>query len=1122
MRKLIGFFIKYPIWTNAFIVVISLFGLWSLMNMKSSFFPELDPMRITVSVLYPGASPEEMEEGVGIKIEQAVKGLKDIEHVSTVSSENMCTVTIEAYQRANMDELLSDVENSINSINSFPQGAEKPIIRRLKTGGMGSTVMVIGISLKNPELSPMDLRLKAQDIENELLNSRTVTQIRKDVFPEVELVVEARESDLLRYGITFDEISRVIASKNIDLTAGIIRGSDKEIIIRSASRTTDAEVLGQMVIRGMAGGQKLLLRDVADVRFELNENQELARFNGMPSVIFNLEKTTDQDLRSIAETVKKYVADFNEREKDYNIDVFFAFDEMLSERIDLLKDNGIVGLILVLVALGLFLNLKLSAWVAFGIPFSFLGMFILGLSFGITINMITLFGMILVVGILVDDGIVIAENIYTHFEQGKSAPRAALDGTLEVLQPVFTSVLTTIVAFSLLLFVEGMEMMREMAIVVIACLVFSLFEAFFILPSHLASKKILSEDKTNQWSWVVGLVVMIFGVLAIFGGSSLFSDEAGIAGKLFPFALFVTGVILIFLGFNKSELEGKVRGTADLIIAFFKEKVIGNTVSFFTEGKYYRIYVVIPLIFVIYGIGSLASGRIAFTFFPNIEPDMFTIEVAYEPGENKRVASDFIDIALQAVHEENQKIIDETGDTLLRDYVTFVGWTQNIGQVGNHVANVQVFCDAEGKKASIQDLMNGIIDRLEDENAVRLSSEFVVTGFSRWGKPVAYGLTSTDEASLKAANKYFKEALLSHPQSINVMDDQTPGRKELFLDVKPTAEMYGLTRADILNQIRQGFFGQEVQRLIKGTDEVKLWLRYPKDDRSSVADMQNMRIKTAQGMEIPLSEIADYTIGRGYENLRRRDGMRLVTVSADVRNPDSTGVVNKHVADSIIPTVKEMFPNVDVVALGQAERSKKSTASMASMTMIVLIIMVIIITLHFKSLYQALLIFLVLPSGIAGAIIGHGIVGIPVSLLSIFGMIGLLGVLVNDSIVFMDRYNAVLKTGSSIREAALEASKSRFRPILLTTVTTVAGLLPLISETSMQAQFLIPMAVSLAFGVLFGTLMILFFFPTALMFGNDFMRTVKWVITGNKPQPLDVEVAVKKIENEFEEEQNHE
>lgn len=1118
MRNLIGFFIKYPIWTNAFIVVISLFGLWSLANMKSSFFPELDPMRITIQVVYPGASPQEMEEGVAIKIEQAVKGLKDIEHVSTTSSENMCSVSIEAYQNADMDELLSDVENSINSINSFPQGAEKPVIRRLKTGGMASTVMVVGISLKNPNLTPMDLRLKSQEIENELLNSKTVTQIRKDVFPEVELVVEVRENDLLRYGITFDEISRVIASKNIDLTAGIIRGSDKEIIIRSSSRTTDAEELSDMVIRGMAGGQKLLLRDVADVRFELNENSELARFNGLPSVVFNLEKTTDQDLRSIAQTVKAYVNQFNKVENDYHIEIFFAFDEMLSERIDLLKDNGIVGLILVLVALGLFLNLKLSAWVAFGIPFSFLGMFILGLAFGITINMITLFGMILVVGILVDDGIVIAENIYTHFEQGKSAPRAALDGTMEVIQPVFTSVLTTMVAFSLLLFVEGMEMMREMAIVVIACLFFSLFEAFFVLPSHLANKRILSEDKTNQWTWLIGLLVMLAGLGLIFLGSDMLPEESGQGKMLFPFSLIVAGIVLMFLGFNKSHLEGITRNAADRVIAFFKEKVIGTTVAYFTEGRTYRFFVFIPLIFVIYGIGSLASGRIAFTFFPNIEPDMFTIEVAYEPGENKRVAKEFIEVALKSVQEENQRIINETGDTLMRDYVTFVGWTQNIGQVGNHVANIQVFCDAEGKKASIQDFMNGIIDRLEKENVVKLSSEFVVTGMSRWGKPIAYGLSSTDESSLRAANKHFKDAILKHPQSINVMDDQTPGRKELYLDLKPTAEMYGLTRADILNQIRQGFFGQEVQRLIKGTDEIKLWLRYPKADRSSVSDMRNMRVKTAQGMEIPLSEVADYTIGRGYENLKRRDGMRLVTVSADVRNPDSTGIVNQYISAELIPTLNDMFPSVEVVALGQAERSKKSGDSMASMTLIVLIIMIVIITLHFKSLYQALMIFLVLPSGIAGAIIGHGIVGIPVSLLSVFGMIGLLGVLVNDTIVFMDRYNAVLKTGATVKEAALEASKSRFRPILLTTVTTVAGLLPLISETSMQAQFLIPMAVSLAFGVLFGTLMILIFFPTALLFGNDFMRTIRWFVSGKKPAQLEVEIAVQKINNDIDEE----
>jgi multidrug efflux pump subunit AcrB len=294
-------------------------------------------------------------------------------------------------------------------------------------------------------------------------------------------------------------------------------------------------------------------------------------------------------------------------------------------------------------------------------------------------------------------------------------------------------------------------------------------------------------------------------------------------------------------------------------------------------------------------------------------------------------------------------------------------------------------------------------------------------------------------------------------------------------------------------------------------------LRYPRSDRSSISDVQNMRIKTAQGMEIPLREVADYTIGRGYENLKRRDGMRLVTISADVRNPDFTGIVNQHISTEIIPTLNQMFPSVEVVALGQAERSKKSSSSMMSMTLIVLIIMIIIITLHFRSLYQALMIFLVLPSGIAGAIIGHGLVGIPVSLLSVFGMIGLLGVLVNDTIVFMDRYNQVLKETKDIKASVLEAAKSRFRPILLTTVTTVAGLLPLIAETSMQAQFLIPMAVSIAFGVLFGTLMILLFFPAAILFGNDFMRFLHLFFLGKTPERNAVEPALKKIKNNLDE-----
>jgi multidrug efflux pump subunit AcrB len=1109
MRNLIHFFIKRPIWTNAFIAVIIMFGLFTLSKLNSSFFPELDPKTITIQVMYPGASPLEMEEGITIKIEQAIKGLKDIEHINSTSGENVATITINAFQDADMDELLSDVENSVNSINSFPQGAEKPIIRRLKTGGMSSTVAIVGISSKNPDMPPMQLREKAIEVENQLLDTKVITQLIKSGFPASEIVISIRENDLLRYGLSMEQVAQAVGSKNIDITAGQVRGSDKDLIIRSTNRTTDTGELGDIIIRTTATGETVYLKDVADIVYQFSEDSELSRFNGQPAIVFNIEKTTDEDLSEIAQAVKDFQKSFNAANPDFHFQIFYEFSEMLSQRIDLLSENGIMGLVLVLVCLGIFLNLKLSAWVAFGIPFSFLGMFIIGYWYGMTINMISLFGMILVVGILVDDGIVIAENIFTHYERGKSAPKAALEGTMEVLPSVFTSVVTTIVAFSMLLFIEGMEMMREMAVVVIACLGFSLFEAFFILPSHLASKHILAEEKTYRLKTWMGIVSSILGILVVWVGAKLLAATIiSLGGVLFPFTVIIIGAALIFTGFSASPVEHYVRIGAEKMLGFFRDKVLEDMLRFMNRKWLYRLFVFLPLVFLIFAVSSMMSGKIGFTFFPNIQPDMFFVEAAYKPGENKRTGDHFLEVATQIVQEENQRIIDETGDTLMSYYSSNVGSARQLNQFGLHAASLTVFCDAEGKKASIDVFMNRVLERLKDTPEAKLANDFVVTGMNRWGKPVEFGLSSANNASLDKAREYFKAELAGMQETKNVVDNMPPGKNEIFLHMRPQADIFGIGQAEILRQIRQGFFGQEAQRVIIGTDEVKIWVRYPREDRNSVAGLENMRIKTPSGMEVPLKELCDYTIGSGPESLKRRDGKRQVKVEADVINPNETAEVNRKIREEIIPQMGNLFPDVEVFSLGQAERSQKTSNSMQFMTMIILAIMIIIITLHFQSLYQSLMIMMVIPSGIAGAIIGHGIVGIPVSLLSVFGMIALIGVLVNDAVVFLDRNNQLILEGYSSRDAAIEASRSRFRPILLTTVTTVAGLLPLIAEKSMQAQFLIPMAVSIAFGVLFGTLMILVFFPSALLFGNDFKRTFRWLWTGIKPSHTDVETAL--------------
>ena len=1090
MKRLIKFFINRPVWGNSLIAIVVMFGLFSIFTTQRSFFPELDPNRIIVSVLYPGASPTEMEEGVTIKVEQAVKGLDGIEEINSSSSENVASIDIKAYVDTDMDELLSDVENAINSINSFPQGAERPIINRLKSGGMGSVVAFVGISAKDKSITGPELTDMASKVERDLLNTKNITQITKNGFPEKEISVNVREDDLLKYGLTLQQVSQAISSKNIDITTGIIRGGVQEMNIRSNNRETDPAAIGEIIVRTTNTGEAIYVSDIADVVLGYSESSQEAKFNGQAAVSFQIEKTPEQDIAEISQTLHDYKDKFDKENPKFQFNIFFEFNNMLNDRIDLLSKNGLQGLILVLLFLGLFLNLRLSAWVAFGIPFSFLGMFILGMVYGITINMISLFGMILVVGILVDDGIVIAENIYSHYERGKPAHIAALDGTIEVFTSVLSSVITTVVAFSILLFVEGLEMMREMAFVVISCLLFSLVEAFLVLPGHLGHKNILSEEKRTTYSALQGGFVMLLGVAMIFGGSYLIPDNPSLGMVLFPLGLILFGGILFFIGFGKSPLEEKVRGTADRGIKKFRDNVYMKGIELIigTKRKWYRLGFAFPMIFTFTIITLLAKGVITFTFFPNIQPDFFTVEAAYKPGDNKEKTKAFVDKATEILFEENDRIIQETGDTMLTYFSSTIGFSQSLGQSGNHTGMVSVFFKAENTKYPVDTLMDRMMRRIADSPEGKLAEDTYIGGFNRFGKEVEVGLTSQNDASLMGAKEMFKKELNKMDGVFNVKDNLPPGKNEIQIELKTEAELLGITSGEILSQIRAGFFGQEAQRVIIGTDEVKIWVRYPQEDRKTLSDLEDMKIKTISGLAVPLKKVCTFHMGRAPESLKRRDGQRIVRVDAECTDPDLVAQINTVISDSVIPKITNAFPDVKAIRLGQFERSQKTGNSMKYVSLIGIVIMFIVLTLHFNNLSSAFLIMLTIPAGIAGAILGHGLIGIPVSILSVFGMIALTGVLVNDSIVFLDRYNDLLMEGYTTKEAVKNAAHSRFRAIILTSLTTVAGLMPIISETSMQAQFLIPMATSIAFGVLFGTIFILMFYPSAILWWNGYRR----------------------------------
>ena len=1041
MNKVIDFFIKKPIWANALIFLTLIFGIFALFQTSSSFFPELEPTRITVSVFYPGASPEEMEEGITVKIEESLKGIAGIEETYSTSSENTATVVIKTYQDEDLVEVTNEVKNAIDGISSFPVGAERPIVVAPKTSGMASRVAFVSLS---GDVDRFRLKAQAEEIEDALLNSNKISQVQVTGYPETEFSIEVREADLLRYNLTFDEVVQAVRTNNRDISAGMIKTPNEELIIRSKAKSVESDELENIIVRALPDGQYLKVGDVADVKFQFSDNPMESYMNGKRNVVFSITKLPSEDLGTISDFVEDFVDKFNAENDDMKMSIMFNFHDMLNERIDLLLRNGGMGLGLVLLTLGLFLSLRLSFWVAFGIPFSFLGMFIIGSFYGMTINMISLFGMILVVGILVDDGIVIAENIYSHYERGKPPHKAAMDGTVEVLPAVFTSILTTVVAFSVLFFVEEMEMIAQMAFVVVASLLFSLIEAFLILPSHLSSKYILQTKKSRAATF---------------------------------------------------------RARVDKGIAYMRDEIYGYMLRWVIRHPRKSFF--IPVLFIISVAVLLDQNVIKTTFFPAIPFDDFKVEVAFKPGEREDKTMAFLRFANEKVQEVNRELIDETGDTLITYTTLQTGITESLGESGANCGMLRVSLDVEGKSVSSFEIVNRVRKKIGE---VKDAEKFIVGGEHRWGKPVSISIRGKDFREIKEAKEFLKTELNKMPELKDVTDNSGLGKREVLIKLKPAAYMLGLNHGEISRQIRQGFFGDEVQRLIVGTDEVRVWVRYPESDRSSMGGLEKMRVRTPGGQLYPIDQLVDYKIDRGEVNIHHFDGAREIRIDADQTDAfASTTDILAMVKKDVVPRMLSKYPGVRVEYLGQQKRAQKSTSSMQFLMLIAIFLMILIISLNFNSFYQGLLIIMVIPAGIFGALLGHGIEGLPVSTLSAWGMIALMGILVNDAVVYLDTFNRFLKNGENIQMAIYKAGIARFRPIILTSVTTVAGLYPLILETSFQAQFLIPMGISVAYGVLFGTFFILVFLPALVLTMNDVKRLFKWTWTGTKPNKEEVE-----------------
>lgn len=1048
MNRFISFMVRYPIWPTVLLFSIMIFGLISFSQIRYSFFPETEPDTISVQVVYPGASPDEVAEGVVLKIEEQLDGLDGVERVTSVSKENFGSVTVETKYGSDIDKVTTDVKNAIDAISSFPDGAEKPLIFAQKFRSRSLSVVLAG----NTDL--YNLKYIAEEFRDNLLESPEITQVSISGLPDLEFSIEVSETDMRRYQLTFDEIASAVNNANINISGGKFDTENEEILIRTWGRDYHAGQLQDIVVRGNADGTVVRLKDVATVHEKWEDIPDKTYYDNRVALILNIDQTEQEDILAIADVAKEEVENFNATHDNVKATVLDDRTIPLRQRIDLLVKNGIFGLILVMITLGIFLNLRLSFWVAVSIPFSFAGMFIIATALGITINVISLFGMIIVVGILVDDGIVVGENIYVHYERGKTALRAAVDGTREMTTPVITSVMTTVVVFTAFFFIQGImgKFMWQMALVVIASLIFSLFEAFLILPSHLAHSKAL----------------------------------------------------------NREYKISKVRAKIEKAIDYLTNKIYASTLR--TALKYKWITVVLPVAMVMLTIGMLGGRFIGTTFFPYVDSDTVPVNVTLVAGRQEAETDSLlarIERVCWQVNEEMKKERPDGQDVIL-GIKREIG-NNDFGESGSHTGNLTVqLLDGEVRNVESYVIANRIREAV---GKVPEAQEVTFGAAGRFGKAVSVSLLGNDYEQLLKARDLLKSELQNFSSLKDVTDTDEEGRREVNITLKPRAYALGLDLGDIVGQVRQGFFGREIQRIQRGRDEIKVWVRYRPEDRSSLSNLDNMRIRTPGGAEYPFSELAEYTIARGVTSINHLDRKREIRVEANQTdvNEDLPPILAA-ITNDVLPRVLGQVQGVRASFEGQSREERKMQKSMIIAFSAALLIMLIMVILVFRSVAQALMIFSLIPIGILGAIWGHGIHGLQVNILSAIGMIALSGIIINDSIVFVDQINRNLREGARVYDAVYNAGLSRLRPILLTSLTTAFGLAPLIMETSRQAQFLIPMAISVAYGLMFGTFILLIILPATFLIFNSVRMKYTSLISGKRFSPEEVEPAIKEIE----------
>lgn len=1042
MNGVIAWFARNGVASNLLMLVIIVGGLFTLGSLKQEVFPEASSDMVIVTVPYPGASPEEVEDGIVIRIEERVQDLEGIERITSTSSEGVGTVRIEALEGTDARRLLEDVKARVDAIDTFPEDAEEAVVTELV---VRRQVINIAVSGNADEAT---LRRLGERVRDDLSAIPGITQVELAAVRPYEISIEVSEDALRRYGLTFDAVANAIRRSSLDLPAGSIRTAGGEVLIRSVGQAYRGREFEDIVLVTRPDGRRVLVRDVATVVDGFAETDQAARFDGKPAVLVQVFRVGEQDALEVAGKVKEYVEEARGRVPEGISLTTWQDDTLLLEsRRDLLLRNGRMGLALVFLVLALFLRFRLAGWVAAGIPISFLGAIWLMPQFDISINLLSLFAFIIVLGIVVDDAIVVGENINTHLERGKPALRAAIDGAQEVALPVTFSVLTTIAAFSPLLFVGGAtgKFMRAVPIIVVATLAFSLIESLFVLPSHLSHLRPEKRREGFRGAW--------------------------------------------------TRVRQRVASGLSFVIARAYEPSLRRAL----DWRYATVAGALAVLIV--AGAAVGTGWIKFTFFPPIDSDNVVVFLTMPLGTPVEKTEEAMLRLERSAMQLREELAREGNDEVFRHMLTSIGeqpfrtaQSQGHGGVGSvfaapHLGEINIELASSEQRgvtsAEIARRWRELTGPVPDAVELTFSSSL----FSP-GDAVNIQLTGNDLDQLRRASAAVQARLQEYPGVFDVTDSFRAGKEEVRVDVTPEGETMGIARLDLARQVRQAFYGEEVQRVQRGRDELRVMVRYPEDERRSLGNLEQMRIRTGNGGEIPFSVAGTADLGRGFASIERVDRRRAINVTADVdpAKANTTEVIAS-LRNDTLPGVMAGFPNVRSSFEGQQQEQHETLSGLRRGFGMALFFIYALLAIPFRSYLQPAIVMSAIPFGILGAVGGHVILGMDLTALSLFGITALTGVVVNDSLVMVDFINRAYRGGMPLREAIVTAGKARFRPIMLTSLTTFVGLLPLILERSVQAQFLIPMAVSLAFGVLFATFITLILVPVGYRILEDVRHT---------------------------------